>query len=286
MPFNFFTRRYDWFRAVSCLGCISFGLSQLLQAGSPAVILTQETATLKDLTTDRPDKTESPITVDKGYFQIEAELFTWTRDREDGVRFDGYDVGIINFKYGITEFLDFQVAVESYHWEKTQEGGRSARTEGFGDLTLRSKINFWGNSGNERSAFGLIPYVKLPTAKHAAGIAKAEAGLIVPFALSLTDRLGLGLMTEVDWVNDEDGGHTWQWVNSASLSIGLTDRLGMYVELYTEIPMENTSAWVATADSGFTFQLSENVQWDIGVNVGLTDTADDLQLFTGISYRF
>ena len=31
---------------------------------------------LRDLATDRPDKTESPITVDAGRFQIEADILT------------------------------------------------------------------------------------------------------------------------------------------------------------------------------------------------------------------
>jgi hypothetical protein len=43
---------------------------------------------------------------------------------------------------------------------------------------------------------------------------------------------------------------------------------------------------VATADAGLTYGPTPNVQLDLGANVGLTDAADDLNLFTGISARF
>lgn len=256
-------------------------------AGTPAAASSPvPQASIREMSTDRPDKTESPITVAPGKFQIEAELFNWTRNRDAGVKTDAFDVGIFNFKYGVSHNVDLQVVVESYHYEKSREAGSKSIEEGFGDITLRSKINFWGNDGDQKTAFGIMPYVTLPTASHRAGVPKVEAGVILPFAVELSDRLGLGMMTEIDYVIDEDGGYTWNWVNSITLSVSVTEKLGTYVEFYSEIPLENSSAWVATADAGITYAISENVQWDMGVNVGLTEAADDLQVFTGVTYRF
>ncbi len=44
---------------------------------------------LRDMTTDRPDTTESPFTVDAGHIQIETNLFGYARSRpdEDGERY-------------------------------------------------------------------------------------------------------------------------------------------------------------------------------------------------------
>jgi hypothetical protein len=37
---------------------------------------------------------------------------------------------------------------------------------------------------------------------------------------------------------------------------------------------------------GFTFALTANLQLDCGCNLGVTDAADDLNTFSGISVRF
>ena len=39
---------------------------------------------LRDLTTDRPDTTESPFTIDPGHVQIETTLFGYARAPRDG----------------------------------------------------------------------------------------------------------------------------------------------------------------------------------------------------------
>jgi hypothetical protein len=45
-------------------------------------------ALMRDMSTDRPDKTESPYTVDAGHFQFEADLVSFGIDRSnaDGER--------------------------------------------------------------------------------------------------------------------------------------------------------------------------------------------------------
>lgn len=40
---------------------------------------------LRDMSTDRPDATESPYTVDAGRIQLEMDLAGYTQDRRDGV---------------------------------------------------------------------------------------------------------------------------------------------------------------------------------------------------------
>jgi hypothetical protein len=41
---------------------------------------------LRELSTDRPDKTERPFTVDAGHFQLEMDLFSYACDRHDPER--------------------------------------------------------------------------------------------------------------------------------------------------------------------------------------------------------
>src|SRR5690606_21255969 len=98
---------------------------------------------------------------------------------------------------------------------------------------------------------------------------------------------GLGLMTEVDIVADDDGrGHHAEWVNSITLGRELTERLGAYVEFFSAVSAERHTPWIGTVDAGLTFAVTSNVQIDAGVNFGVTRAADDLNPFIGLSWRF
>src|SRR6187402_3113627 len=41
---------------------------------------------MREMSTDRPDTTESAYTVDAGHYQIEMSFFDYSRDRSDGAR--------------------------------------------------------------------------------------------------------------------------------------------------------------------------------------------------------
>ena len=42
----------------------------------------------------------------------------------------------------------------------------------------------------------------------------------------------------------------------------------------------------ATFDFGFTYAITRDIQLDAGMNIGLTDAADDLNPFIGLSMRY
>ena len=62
--------------------------------------------------------------------------------------------------------------------------------------------------------------------------------------------------------------------------------LAGYVEFFSLVSTESGSEWAGSVDFGLTYTLTENLQLDAGVNLGITRAADDLNVFTGISYRF
>ena len=94
------------------------------------------------------------------------------------------------------------------------------------------------------------------------------------------------MMTEVDFVNDGAGGHDAEWLNSITFSHDIAGKLGGYVEFVSVTGNAPGFRWQAQADVGFTYGLTENVQFDFGCNFGLTKSAPDFQPFAGISIRF
>lgn len=237
---------------------------------------------LRDLTTDRPDKTEAPQTVDAGHFQIELDGATYTRDHGDGMRIDTIAIAPFNLKYGIGRDTDVQLVVAPYQRVNVADPatGDKASVSGFGDISVRVKHNIWGNDGGA-TALAVMPFVTLPTAKRGLGADGVEFGIIVPLSLTLTGSIDLGVMTEIDGLRDDDR-YRASFVNSATFGFALADRLRLYTELYTEHDRD----WIVTGDAGLTYTIGRNAQIDTGVNLGLTRAADDIQLFVGFSRRF
>ena len=247
---------------------------------------------MREMSTDRPDKTESPYTVDAGHYQVEMDILSYAYDRYNGlpanVSVESVAIAPMNLKVGLCNYADLQVVIETYNSVRVRN--RSSREvneqRGFGDIIPRLKMNLWGNDGGP-TAFGLMPYVKLPTNQDDLGNNSVEGGLIAPLAVSLPYDFGLGLMTQVDAVRDEDGdGYHPEFVNSITVSRDIIGDLAGFVEFFSSVSTEEGSEWVGTVDLGLTYGLTEDIQLDAGVYLGVTRSADDVNPFLGLSWRF
>lgn len=239
--------------------------------------------TLRDLVTDRPNVTESPFTVDAGHVQLEMDFANYSADRQDGVRTTEWGVAPFNLRLGLTRAFELGVFVEPYRrtTERSAGGARTSRA-GVGDVTLRAKLNFWGNDGGE-SAFGVIGDFKLPTAARGLGNGKCEGALILPANFELPHGWELGAMTKLEVVYGDNGRYRAVWNNTASLGHDLTKDTAGYVEFTSST---GDGPHVATVDLGVTWKLDANTQLDAGVKLGASRRATDVQFFTGIARRF
>lgn len=244
------------------------------------------------MSTDRPDKTESPFTVDAGHFQLEMDLVTYShdRDRSQGgdVTVDAWSIAPLNLKAGLTPNCDLQLMISPYQRTRVadHQAGTVDRRSGFGDMTVRLKRNIFGNESG-RVALGVMPYVKCPTSQDDMGNGGVEGGVIVPLGLELPAGFGLGLMSQVDILRDATGdGYHPEFVHTITISHAIVGNLSGYVEFFSSVSTESGSEWVGTVDLGLTYGLTENVQLDAGVNLGVTRSADDINPFAGVSVRF
>ena len=228
----------------------------------------------RELSADRPDTTESPITVEAGAFQIESSLWAFGKDGSD----ETWTLGEVNLKAGLTKDADLQLVLQPWIHEQTDDG----TSEGFGDVQIRLKYNLWGNDGGKTAA-ALMPYVSIPS-QTAVSTGEWEGGLIAPFAVELTETLGFGFQVEAARAWDDDGGeYDWDLLHSAVLGISLTEKLGMFIEY---VGVTGDGPYEATGNLGVTWASTENLQWDIAVGVGLNDAAEDFSIAQGVTLRF
>ncbi|MDO8674490.1 MAG: transporter [Candidatus Omnitrophota bacterium] len=245
---------------------------------------------MREMSTDRPDKTESPYTVDAGHVQVEMSLIDHAYDHhnpdEPQTRVDTFSYAPANFKIGLLNNADLQVIINPYAHEKTREDGVHSTKEGFGDMQTRLKVNIWGNDGGQ-TALALMPFIKFPTDRGHFGNDDMEGGIIVPLAVGLAAEWNMGLMAEVDLnKNKSDDNYHREYIHSITFGHAIVGGLSGYVEFFSHISTEEDAKLVATVDAGLTYALTEYIQLDMGINIGATAAADDLNPFCGFSMRY
>lgn len=237
---------------------------------------------MRDFVTDRPDKTEAAYTVDAGHFQHESDILNFVQDSTNGSTYSSLLVMAPNLKVGLTNSTDLQIVAQSFVYNQSNKPNQ--KLSGYGDTLVRLKQNIWGNDGG-KTALAVMPYLKFPTNRKDLGNDNLEGGVIVPFSLDFCDDFGIGAMTQFDLLRkDDDSGNYGQFINSITVGKDFTDTIGGYAEVWSAASSE--AGHQVTLDFGVTYLAWENTQFDIGINVGSTQTADDLNPFLGISQRF
>jgi Putative MetA-pathway of phenol degradation len=243
---------------------------------------------MRKFTPDRPTKGFSVRTIDAGHFELETDLFNYTYSRYLGVTTRSFEALDPNLKVGLTNWADFEIQFNGLQSFDSTTGTGGAHGAGFGDVTLRTKVNLFGND-NGPAGFALIPYVKLPSSAPVISNGAVEGGLIAPLALRLPQDYLVTLMTEVDDLKDaKDSGRFANFVNLVGVSHplpGIEGANGM-VELFSSAGTDPATPPIYTFDLGLNFRLDQHTIIDVGLNLGLNKAAPKAQIYTGISARF
>ena len=250
---------------------------------------------LREMTTDRPDITESPFTVDAGHVQFETTAVGYTRsapDQEHTVT-DEFEFATTNMRIGITNSAELSLVWQPYGTVRVRQTDplRIMHESGVGGLNLRGKLNLWGNDTFEKpgaTALALLPFVLLPTDRHN-GISPefVAGGIVVPLAVKLSEKWEVAVNGGlVHLREDTESSYHTELLASASFSYEWSEKLGTYYEIAARFNTENSRGDPVVLGTGFTYKLTKNLQLDAGVNIGVTPAADRINPFVGISARF
>jgi Putative MetA-pathway of phenol degradation len=235
--------------------------------------------------TDRPSITDSPFTIDAGVFQIESDVANWRVNTENHVRTRTWIIGNTNFRIGLTNWMDLQIFPQLYANRRTSGKGFGSALvqDGFGDTTLRLKINLLGDEGG-KLVVGLVSSLKIPTNTGHTGNHVWEPGFGLPVNYSLPWGFTLFAQTRIDILDKtRSSSLRVQWQNPIGLSRTIVGNLSGYVEFYDAV---SPGPWIGTLDTGLIYQATPNFSIDVDSFFGLTRSADDLNIFVGFARRF
>ena len=147
------------------------------------------------------------------------------------------------------------------------------------------------NLTDNRDGFGaaLQPFVKIPTATRSLGNGKVEGGLVAPLSVPLSKGWALNLSPEIDVsANDDGGGYHTAGALAAGLGCAFTPELSFGAEIWVERAFVSEAETAATVDLMLAFTPADihDLQFDAGVNRGITPAAPNTQVYLGVAKRF
>jgi hypothetical protein len=221
---------------------------------------------------DRPGKATPTCTVPAGMVQVETGLVDWSEDETD--------IGGAAMKVGVTDRLHLELDLPAY---VDVRNGPS----GLGDSALALKYRLTKSSAPVQVA--VRPFVKVPTAKHSLGNGKVEGGIaLLADSTFGGSSIGWNVAPELDLVADSDGsGYHLATAQAASVGAPLSERLTISGELWGAWDFDPAgTVRQYSLDAAATFLVSNDVQLDAGVNFGLNRKTPDVELYSGIAFRF
>lgn len=248
---------------------------------------------MREMTTDRPDTTEVPFTVDAGHFQMETNVLGYARSPRgpDGAVSNSFDVLTTNLRIGLTHETELSLVSRPYGSIRTHGPGFYSRQSGVGGMDVRLKYNLWGNDTFEApgsTAFAFLPYVTLPTDRfNGIGPDKIEGGISALWQIKFNETYGLGINASIAAERlGEIPAYRPGGLLTFSLSQAWTEKFGLYYEAITRYGIGDGRGEIVTLGGGMTYRINKNLQLDAGVNFGVTRAADRVNPFIGFSARY
>ena len=240
-----------------------------------------------ELVTDRPDQTESTSVIPPAYLQLETG-WTVTHDEGDALSIKTHELPGSLLRIGVVNRLELRIGWKGGIWETTRELGQKTKSSGHGDAEIGFKFYLREEEGWIPET-ALLTGVSLPVGQKALSSHRLDPAFRVLLSHHLSDRISLGYNLGASWESqlEQNGDRdTHSFFNyTVAMGIAITDRVGSFVELFGDIPLDAVGKPKNYFDGGFTYLVQKNLQLDFAAGLGLSADADDWFLGLGFSVR-
>lgn len=238
----------------------------------------------QDLVTDRPDQSESAVTIAPGSVQVEMGV----THREIDDNFDVTAFGEFLIRTGLSENIELRIGYGGYNEANLDLGFVDVDESGSADSSLGIKWKI-RDEKNKMPQTALLVATSLPTGEDGFTSDRAEPAFRFIFSNTLTKRIGLSYNVGMASVTETDGNgeHTLAVAQyTLSLGVAVSDRVSAFVESYGDIPTSASGGPANGVDAGFLVLITPLLQFDVAVGTGISDAAEDWFATTGLSFRF
>lgn len=264
-------------------------LIHLVSALAPALLACPAQAETREYCPDRPGIGTPACTMAPGEGSLEIGLGGWTLDRSREERQDTFAIGDALLRYGIADHAEVQVGWTALGFARTRDRqtGEVEHRSGSGDVTLALRRNLEHPDGSGLSV-ALMSFVTLPVGREPIGEGDWSAGVLVPLSYELSDSWSVATTSEIDAAVDGDGhGRHFAFNEVIGASAKLSDTLSAtaeYAVTFDRDPLDRHVEHVSGLS--LAWLPAQDLQLDLGANLGLDHDADTAEVYFGVSRRF
>lgn len=233
------------------------------------LIAVGDTARAQELITDRPDFTESAVTVPVGMLQIEggATHTSLGGDHSELV------LGEALLRWGFRDKLEFRFGPPSI-----VSASNGDTDTGISDGSIGAKLQL-GPVGSGWD-LAVIATTTVPIGDDQFSSDEFDPSLIFTAGRAIDETFSVGgqIVAALPTVGSD---RELEWGLTWVIGAALAPQTGGFVELAATIPEEGTSAVVG--HTGIVHQVTDRLQIDIHGGIGLSDTAPDAFIGAGVS---
>lgn len=218
-----------------------------------------------ELVTDRPDFTESPVTVPRGSLQLELGS-TW--ERRNGVNTVNAGEGLV--RWGLLEALELRFGLPEY---MSTDG-----VSGTSDASLGAKLAL-GRVGNWEA--GLLGAATLPTGDEVYGADGTNLTLALATGLATEGSFSMGNQLALTKAAGRDGLGV---EGTTVFGLAISDRVAAFAEV--ALSSVEPGRQNLLLHHGYSFLVGPTLQVDIHGGLGLDERSADGFAGVGLSIRF
>ncbi len=220
-----------------------------------------------DLSAERPDFTNSPVTVARGTLQLEGGT-TVSRD--------AYSVGELLARYGVANGVELRFGA-GYAGTR----GVPESVSGFQDVSFGAKCALRaGSPGSRLPAIAVIAETSAPTGSRALRARRWQPDVNLCMAWDLSPAVSLGT-SQILGLIDDGQDMAGEWTGSVSLDRSFGSEVGGYLEYYGTRPLEGETDALHVVNTGVTWGLGHDAQLDARVGTQFSE-ADRPAWFVGV----
>ncbi len=251
----------------------AFALALLALAACAAPPIVAQEA---EMVGDRPDFTESSLTVPLGRLQLEAGA-TFSDFKSEG---EEVTYGEALLRIGIADDLELRAGLGS--WVDIDTGGGDVN--GFDGASIGFK---WapGGIGGVTDSFAVIVASSLPWGDRDFAERAWQPELTLASDWELGEGMGLGVNVGYVYAR-ADGERFDQLKVSASVGVDVAERLGAYFEAYAFSEEGPDGSFAPYVDTGLVYSVHDNLALDARVGAGLGPSETDFFAGLGVVARF
>ncbi len=251
---------------------IKFIFSSLL-----TLLYTTGMAQTEKIETDRPDQTECPFTVPRGWVQFETG-FNMQRNTASTKE---YLHPALLSKYGISHNLELRIITTVQTGITKIPHGNLAKTKGLLPVEVGGKISLWEEKKllPKTSLIFHTAFPKMASKNYKANKLAPNFRFTMQNTLSSNAALGYNLGAEWDGFTT-----TPTWVYTFAPGFNLSNRWYAYIEAFGFINKEDAPQH--SLDGGIAYLVTDNCKLDISGGFGISKNAPDSYIAVGASIRF